>query len=137
MKWPVSSRIECWLIWASRSLKPFDGKADISITWRPREKPAFRSGTSTEGEQDFSVESQKCCRQISPGHVQAEARALENPNSGKGQGLKSYRSWRVRHLLNSERPTMNAALETGCCIVGGGPAGMMLGFLLARSGVDV
>jgi 2-polyprenyl-6-methoxyphenol hydroxylase-like FAD-dependent oxidoreductase len=32
---------------------------------------------------------------------------------------------------------MNTALETGCCIVGGGPAGMMLGFLLARSGVDV
>ncbi len=24
-----------------------------------------------------------------------------------------------------------------CCIVGGGPAGMMLGFLLARAGVDV
>jgi 2-polyprenyl-6-methoxyphenol hydroxylase-like FAD-dependent oxidoreductase len=28
-------------------------------------------------------------------------------------------------------------LETGCCIAGGGPAGMMLGFLLARAGVDV
>src|ERR1700758_1267299 len=28
-------------------------------------------------------------------------------------------------------------LETRCCIVGGGPAGMMLGFLLARSGVEV
>jgi 2-polyprenyl-6-methoxyphenol hydroxylase-like FAD-dependent oxidoreductase len=27
------------------------------------------------------------------------------------------------------------ALATQCCIVGGGPAGMMLGFLLARSGV--
>jgi len=26
---------------------------------------------------------------------------------------------------------------TKCCIVGGGPAGMMLGFLLARAGVDV
>ena len=24
-----------------------------------------------------------------------------------------------------------------CCIVGGGPAGMMLGFLLARAGVEV
>jgi 2-polyprenyl-6-methoxyphenol hydroxylase-like FAD-dependent oxidoreductase len=24
-----------------------------------------------------------------------------------------------------------------CCIVGGGPAGMMLGFLLARAGIDV
>src|SRR3954454_22252305 len=27
--------------------------------------------------------------------------------------------------------------ETSCCIAGGGPAGMMLGFLLARRGVDV
>lgn len=28
-----------------------------------------------------------------------------------------------------------ATLQTQCCIVGGGPAGMMLGFLLARTGV--
>ncbi len=28
-------------------------------------------------------------------------------------------------------------VETTCCIVGGGPAGMMLGYLLARSGVPV
>lgn len=28
-------------------------------------------------------------------------------------------------------------LQTQCCIVGGGPAGMMLGFLLARTGVKV
>ena len=27
--------------------------------------------------------------------------------------------------------------QTRCCIVGGGPAGMMLGFLLARAGIDV
>src|SRR4051794_27394619 len=27
--------------------------------------------------------------------------------------------------------------HTRCCIVGGGPAGMMLGFLLARAGVEV
>ena len=34
---------------------------------------------------------------------------------------------------------MSAAetLQTGCCIVGGGPAGMMAGFLLALSGVEV
>src|ERR1700738_5056486 len=29
------------------------------------------------------------------------------------------------------------ALQTRCCIVGGGPAGMMLGFLLARARVEV
>src|SRR5580692_9437589 len=33
--------------------------------------------------------------------------------------------------------TAASSLTTQCCIVGGGPAGMMLGFLLARSGVDV
>src|SRR6478752_6872336 len=27
--------------------------------------------------------------------------------------------------------------STTCCIVGGGPAGMMLGYLLARAGVEV
>jgi len=32
---------------------------------------------------------------------------------------------------------MTATKTTRCCIVGGGPAGMMLGFLLARAGIDV
>jgi 2-polyprenyl-6-methoxyphenol hydroxylase-like FAD-dependent oxidoreductase len=32
---------------------------------------------------------------------------------------------------------MPEAITTGCCIAGGGPAGMMLGYLLARAGVDV
>ena len=32
---------------------------------------------------------------------------------------------------------MAETLTTRCCIAGGGPAGMMLGFLLARAGVDV
>src|SRR4051794_37893746 len=32
---------------------------------------------------------------------------------------------------------MSDAIQTVCCIAGGGPAGMMLGFLLARMGVDV
>jgi 2-polyprenyl-6-methoxyphenol hydroxylase-like FAD-dependent oxidoreductase len=30
-----------------------------------------------------------------------------------------------------------APVKTTCCIAGGGPAGMMLGFLLARAGVHV
>jgi 2-polyprenyl-6-methoxyphenol hydroxylase-like FAD-dependent oxidoreductase len=33
--------------------------------------------------------------------------------------------------------TMSTTLDTSCCIAGGGPSGMMLGFLLARAGVDV
>src|SRR5215469_10508385 len=31
----------------------------------------------------------------------------------------------------------NSVAETTCCVVGGGPAGMMLGYLLARAGVPV
>ncbi|HZZ63686.1 MAG TPA: FAD-dependent oxidoreductase [Roseiarcus sp.] len=31
----------------------------------------------------------------------------------------------------------DSTITTKCCIAGGGPAGMMLGFLLARAGVDV
>jgi 2-polyprenyl-6-methoxyphenol hydroxylase-like FAD-dependent oxidoreductase len=31
----------------------------------------------------------------------------------------------------------NTPLKKQCCVVGGGPAGMMLGFLLARAGVEV
>src|SRR5271163_2848209 len=31
----------------------------------------------------------------------------------------------------------NTPLKKQCCVVGGGPAGMMLGFLLARAGVTV
>ncbi len=36
-----------------------------------------------------------------------------------------------------QRNSVLEAMETTCCVVGGGPAGMMLGFLLARAGVDV
>ncbi len=36
-----------------------------------------------------------------------------------------------------ETPNASETLYTRCCIVGGGPAGMMLGFLLARQGVEV
>ena len=32
---------------------------------------------------------------------------------------------------------MQANARTRCCVVGGGPAGMMLGLLLARAGVPV
>jgi 2-polyprenyl-6-methoxyphenol hydroxylase-like FAD-dependent oxidoreductase len=36
-----------------------------------------------------------------------------------------------------DRPVDATVLQVRCCIVGGGPAGMMLGYLLARAGVDV
>lgn len=31
---------------------------------------------------------------------------------------------------------MTQSIKTRCCIVGGGPAGMMLGYLLGRAGVE-
>src|SRR5262245_46577440 len=33
--------------------------------------------------------------------------------------------------------TITEKMRVSCCIAGGGPAGMMLGYLLARSGVEV
>ena len=38
--------------------------------------------------------------------------------------------------MNSTNDTTQK-LITRCCVVGGGPAGMMLGFLLAHAGVEV
>ncbi len=37
---------------------------------------------------------------------------------------------------SSREPQRSRTLTTRCCIVGGGPAGMMLGYLLGRAGVD-
>jgi 2-polyprenyl-6-methoxyphenol hydroxylase-like FAD-dependent oxidoreductase len=37
----------------------------------------------------------------------------------------------------TDSPSAAEVVRTGCCVAGGGPAGMMLGFLLARAGVDV
>jgi 2-polyprenyl-6-methoxyphenol hydroxylase-like FAD-dependent oxidoreductase len=39
-------------------------------------------------------------------------------------------------MLSLDNSSLETA-QTGCCIAGGGPAGMVLGFLLARAGVDV
>ncbi|MCU1301091.1 MAG: 2-polyprenyl-6-methoxyphenol hydroxylase [Candidatus Sulfotelmatobacter sp.] len=44
---------------------------------------------------------------------------------------------KVRCGYDNEARRLTTTLQTRCCIVGGGPAGMMLGFLLARAGVDV
>ena len=32
---------------------------------------------------------------------------------------------------------MANSIQAACCVAGGGPAGMMLGYLLARAGIDV
>src|SRR6516162_5322006 len=40
-------------------------------------------------------------------------------------------------LMPNESQQSPRVIQTTCCIVGGGPAGMMAGFLLARAGVEV
>jgi len=37
----------------------------------------------------------------------------------------------------SSEPTIGKSMKVRCCVVGGGPAGMMLGYLLGRAGIDV
>src|SRR3978361_2388450 len=37
----------------------------------------------------------------------------------------------------SSQQTSGRSMKVRCCIVGGGPAGMMLGYLLGRAGIDV
>ena len=43
----------------------------------------------------------------------------------------------IYFLEENDPANLTTTLQTRCCIVGGGPAGMMLGFLLARAGVDI
>ena len=54
-------------------------------------------------------------------------------------GLNAANASRWSRVTQSSEsaPMPNATVATKCCIAGGGPAGMMLGFLLARAGVDV
>lgn len=40
-------------------------------------------------------------------------------------------------MSGSDRDVGVKTIKTTCCVVGGGPAGMMLGLLLARAGVDI
>jgi 2-polyprenyl-6-methoxyphenol hydroxylase-like FAD-dependent oxidoreductase len=44
---------------------------------------------------------------------------------------------RIETAVSVAGDKMSTPLQTTCCIVGGGPAGMVLGLLLARAGVDV
>lgn len=72
-----------------------------------------------------------------PGHVQqigsVHSERLNYPISENPS--TSIRIYELLNLMTTSSPT--AVLKTTCCIAGGGPAGMMLGFLLARSGIDV
>ena len=60
-------------------------------------------------------------------------RLAEAANDEKTSFAGVHPSFRCLH----ESIAAPETLRTSCCIAGGGPAGMMLGFLLARAGVDV
>jgi NADPH-dependent 2,4-dienoyl-CoA reductase/sulfur reductase-like enzyme len=46
-------------------------------------------------------------------------------------------SGRPRDLTMEAGTSVSEKLQSLCCIAGGGPAGMMLGYLLARAGIEV
>ena len=57
---------------------------------------------------------------------------------GPGKNVVSADQEPAIYFLKENDPAnVTTTLQTRCCIVGGGPAGMMLGFLLARAGIDV
>jgi 2-polyprenyl-6-methoxyphenol hydroxylase-like FAD-dependent oxidoreductase len=57
----------------------------------------------------------------------------ENPARSSPRGIEVRRM--PEHPVQS--PGIMETVTTRCCIAGGGPAGIMLGYLLARSGIDV
>src|SRR5580700_1622198 len=67
----------------------------------------------------------------------AKVRATAN-NSSKHWPISMHSSPNSPLTQNeSSRSAAAEILATRCCIVGGGPAGMLCGFLLARAGIDV
>ena len=80
-------------------------------------------------------------RQLALGLRHAGAARHRGRRCRRGAGLRhaaarGLHGGRARRLLLIA-PRMAETITTRCCIAGGGPAGMMLGFLLARAGIDV
>jgi 2-polyprenyl-6-methoxyphenol hydroxylase-like FAD-dependent oxidoreductase len=51
-------------------------------------------------------------------------------------GSQRQRKSRIMDAVTSTGQPVRRTIHTRCCIVGGGPAGMMLGYLLGRAGVE-
>src|SRR5881398_2599962 len=59
-----------------------------------------------------------------------------NPHLRSGD-LQAFPESQIMDAGNFSEQPGRRSLTTRCCIVGGGPAGMMLGYLLGRAGIDV
>jgi 2-polyprenyl-6-methoxyphenol hydroxylase-like FAD-dependent oxidoreductase len=74
---------------------------------------------------------------LSQGARQRRVVGIAYPDPDDNKGISSPNSV-SSPKRSGQRDLMDTKyLSTRCCIVGGGPAGVMLGFLLARAGVDV
>jgi 2-polyprenyl-6-methoxyphenol hydroxylase-like FAD-dependent oxidoreductase len=62
---------------------------------------------------------------------------LKGNTLAEGKKFKSFSTNLVSFANNLLYRYSMETITTTCCIAGGGPAGMMLGFLLARAGIDV
>src|SRR3954452_10276410 len=83
--------------------------------------------------------SQSSCAQFPRHHCSQTPPQLRVPVPTAGRN-GAYASFPTPAKLLPPRYAVHIVsdiIQTRCCIVGGGPAGMMLGFLLARMGVDV
>ncbi len=59
---------------------------------------------------------------------------MHHPNANPDAHETAWQGTRAQELAGKARDVGHAS---SCCIVGGGPAGAMLGLLLVRKGVDV
>src|SRR6267142_3002806 len=63
---------------------------------------------------------------------------MRSANSASRSRCSRRTTWPPRTWSGRSKPRGgDVKADTRCCIVGGGPAGMMLGYLLARAGVPV
>src|SRR5438034_7790725 len=74
------------------------------------------------------------CLPLSSSRRYGRARPRDGREASPGNGTRAPVASQRR--MNHEERDLNP-ISTRCCIAGGGPAGMMLGLLLARAGVPV
>jgi 2-polyprenyl-6-methoxyphenol hydroxylase-like FAD-dependent oxidoreductase len=69
-----------------------------------------------------------------------QAASFVDVDVGSALQFRSGNATHATPIMNTDTfsdPASRRSMRVRCCIVGGGPAGMMLGYLLGRAGVDV